>query len=268
MISIICPCFNSGDTIDGVINSLLTQVNTKFKYEVIFIDDGSKDNTISLIKNGIKQLDSKGITSKIHLGTHKGPGAARNQGINISNYDYIAFIDSDDIWYENKLSICEDLISKNPKHNLFVHDENYIRKNHNNRVIINGNFEESLPSSLYNRNCLSTSAVIVKKDLINKYGGFDEKLMSSQDYELWLRLAPYLIPFKINEVLGEYRESVNSITAKFYSYRILDQLKIAYKYKNYVSYSQFFYKIIKIILSKQWLYGIKNIVLRSKSHNY
>ena len=87
MISIICPCFNSGDTIDGVINSLLSQVNTKFKYEVIFIDDGSKDNTISIIKNGLKRLESKGITSKIHLSTHKGPGAARNQGINISNYD-------------------------------------------------------------------------------------------------------------------------------------------------------------------------------------
>ena len=67
MISIICPCFNSGDTIDGVINSLLTQVNTKFKYEVIFIDDGSKDNTISLIKNGIKQLDSKSLKQKKYL---------------------------------------------------------------------------------------------------------------------------------------------------------------------------------------------------------
>ena len=89
MISIICPCFNSGDTIDGVINSLLSQVNTKFKYEVIFIDDGSKDNTISLIKNGLKRLESKGITSKMHLSTHKGPGAARNQGINISNYNIL-----------------------------------------------------------------------------------------------------------------------------------------------------------------------------------
>jgi len=268
MISIICPCFNSGDTIDGVINSLLTQVNTKFKYEVIFIDDGSKDNTISLIKNGIKQLDSKGITSKIHLGTHKGPGAARNQGINISNYDYIAFIDSDDIWYENKLSICEDLISKNPRHNLFIHDENYIRKNHNNRVIINGNFEEYLPSSLYNRNCLSTSAVILKKDLIDKYGGFDEKLMSSQDYELWLRLSPHLKVFKIDQVLGEYRETLNSITSKFYIHRIFDQLIIAIRYRKYVPLSKFYLKVIKIIFSKQWFYGIKNILLRKKSHNY
>ena len=123
MISIICPCFNSGDTIDGVINSLLTQVNTKFKYEVIFIDDGSKDNTISLIKNGIKQLDSKGITSKIHLGTHKGPGAARNQGINISNYDYIAFIDSDDIWENVKL---EKQISFMEKNNLYFTYSDYM----------------------------------------------------------------------------------------------------------------------------------------------
>jgi glycosyltransferase involved in cell wall biosynthesis len=268
MISIICPCFNSGDTIDGVIKSLLTQVNTKYKYEVIFIDDGSKDNTINLIKKGIKQLDSKGIASKIHINTHKGPGAARNIGINISNYDYIAFIDSDDIWYKNKLSICEEMILKYPKYNLFVHDEKYIRKNRNDSIIVNGVTKEPLESSLYNKNSLSTSAIILKKDLIDQYGGFDEKLMSSQDYELWLRLSPYIKIFKINEILGEYRETLNSITSKFYLYRMFDQLVIAYRYRRYVSLLEFYTKIIKIIFSKQWIYGIRNIVLRRKSHNY
>ena len=144
----------------------------------------------------------------------------------------------------------------------------YVRNNKNASRIINGTFKQPLYSSLYISNCLSTSAVILKKELLIKYGGFDEQLMSSQDYDLWLRLAPYLIPYKIDKVLGEYRESTNSITAKFYLYRVFDQLKIAYKYKNYVSYLQFCSKIIKIIFSKQWIYGIKNIILRRKSHNY
>lgn len=268
MISIICPCFNSSDTINEVVDSILAQTDIKFKFEVIFIDDGSMDNTVRLIKSGMNKLASYNIASYVYVNSHKGPGAARNIGIKNSNYDYIAFIDSDDIWYKNKLSICGKLISENPKYNIFIHDENFIRNNNKHSLIINGSFKKPIESSLYNRNCLSTSALVLKKELIIKHGGFDEKLMSSQDYELWLRLAPYLIPYKIYEVLGEYRETPNSITAKFYLYRILDQLKIAYKYKSYVTYLQFISKIIKIVFSKQWIYGIKNLVLRNKSHNY
>tara|TARA_B100001564_G_scaffold359467_1_gene381413 strand:- start:1576 stop:2382 length:807 start_codon:yes stop_codon:yes gene_type:complete len=268
MISIICPCFNSSNTINGVIDSILGQASTKIKFEMIFIDDGSTDNTVRLLKSGIEKLNLNGIVSHMYLNSHKGPGTARNIGIKNSNYDYIAFIDSDDIWYKNKLEICEKIISKNPDHNIFVHDENYIRENNNNNLIINGNYKKPLHSSLFNSNCFSTSAVILKKELLIQHGGFDEELMSSQDYELWLRLAPYLNPYKINEVLGEYRESTNSITAKFYLYRILDQLRIAYRYRNYVSYIKFLYKIAKIVFSKQWIYGIRNIILSKKSHNY
>ena len=92
--------------------------------------------------------------------------------------------------------------------------------------------------------------------------------MSSQDYELWLRLSPHLKVLKIDQVLGEYRETLNSITSKFYIYRMFDQLIIAYRYRKYVPLLKFYLKIIKIIFSKQWFYGIKNIILRKKSHNY
>ena len=53
MISIICPCFNSSDTINEVVDSILAQTDIKFKFEVIFIDDGSMDNTVRLIKSGM-----------------------------------------------------------------------------------------------------------------------------------------------------------------------------------------------------------------------
>ncbi len=268
MISIICPCFNSSNTIDGVIESILAQININFQFEVIFIDDGSKDDTVNLIKNGIKKLSLKNIPSSIYTNIHKGPGNARNIGIKKSKYDYIAFIDSDDIWYENKLDICQNLILKNPDKNLFIHDEKYIRINQSHSTITNGNFKIPIHTSLYNQNCLSTSAIIIKKDLIELYGGFDEQLMSSQDYELWLRLSPHLKPYKIDHVLGEYRETSQSITSKFYLYRVFDQLIIAYRYRNYVSYLRFYIKMTKIIFSKQWIYGFKNLILKRKSHNY
>ena len=268
MISIVCPCYNSAKTIKGIFDSIFSQKNVQFEIEVIFIDDGSTDNTIDLINSGIKKLRSKGVVAYLYTSPHKGPGAARNIGIKKSIYKYISFIDSDDIWYETKISVCEKAILANPESNIFIHDETYIRNNKDSSTIINGIHENPLNASLYVKNCLSTSAVIVKKELLIKYGGFDERLMSSQDYDLWLKLSPYLMLYKINDILGEYHETGNSITAKFYFHRVFDQLLIAYRYKSYVAIHQYYFKVFKILFSKQWFYGLKNIFFGDKSHNY
>jgi glycosyltransferase involved in cell wall biosynthesis len=267
MISIICPCYNSAETIKRVFDSISSQKDMRFKIEVIFIDDGSTDNTIDLISSGIKRLRAEGITAYLYDSPHKGPGAARNIGIKKSIYKYIAFIDSDDIWYERKIAVCEQAILANPNSNIFVHDETYMRINRENSTIVNGVHENPLDISLYVRNCLSTSAVIVEKELLMKHGYFDERLMSSQDWDLWLKLSPYLVLCKINDILGEYHETSGSITAKFYLYRVFDQLLIAHRYRRYVKIHQYCFKIFKIIFSKQWFYGLKNIFFGNKSHN-
>jgi len=268
MITVICPCYNAEKYIDKTISSLLSQETFNFKFEVIFIDDGSIDNTIDLINSGINRLHSKGIAAYLYASPHKGPGAARNIGIKKSIYEYISFIDSDDIWHETKISVCEEAILANPESNIFIHDETYIRNNKESSTIVNGIHGNPLNTSLYVKNCLSTSAVIVKKELLIKYGGFDERLMSSQDYDLWLKLSPYLMLYKINDILGEYHETSNSITAKFYFHRVFDQLLIAYRYKSYVAIHQYYFKVFKILFSKQWFYGLKNIFFGDKSHNY
>ena len=256
------------ETVKGVFDSIFSQKNIKFQIEVIFIDDGSTDDTVDLVNLGIKRLRSKGINAYLYTSPHKGPGAARNIGIKKSIYKYIAFIDSDDTWYETKISICEQAILANPESNIFIHDETYIRNNRESSTIVNGIHANPLNTSLYVKNCLSTSAVIVKKELLTKYGDFDERLMSSQDYDLWLKLSPHLVLYKINDILGEYRETNNSITTKFYFHRVFDQLLIARRYKNYVKIPQYYFKIFKIVFSKQWFYGLKNIFVGDNSHNY
>ncbi len=72
----------------------------------------------------------------------------------------------------------------------------------------------------------------------------------------------------IDKVLGEYIENPNGITARPYFTRALDQLKIAMRYKHYVNYSHFIYKIFRIIFSKQWYYSLINIIFNKKEHNY
>ncbi len=266
MISIICPLYNSENHLDKLIDSLLEQKGVSETIEIIFIDDGSNDQTLLTLIPKTKLLEKKYSTVKILKQKHKGPGAARNYGIKESSYDYIAFLDSDDRWYETKLQVCIDIIKENKDmYNCYIHDEKYIRKNGESSIIENGiTKNESISRSLYLNNCLSTSAVIVKKSLIKKFQYFDENLQSSQDYDLWLKMAPDLKIYKIKDILGEYIESSYSITSKYYIYRFLDQLFIAIRYRHYVSNLQFLKKIIRIILSKQWFFGL----IKKNSHNY
>jgi len=268
MLSVICPTYNSMETINDLIDSILSQKPIENNLEIIFVDDGSTDRTVELLKKGVLKLQNNKYKASLYKSKHKGPGAARNLGIEKSQFDYIAFIDSDDIWYEEKIYICHKVILNNPKYNILIHDENYVRSNGYRNKIINGNFHGPLHTSLYIKNCLSTSAVVLKKELFFEYGNFDENLMSSQDYDLWLKLSKHLVPYKINQVLGEYRETKTSISSKFYLYRFVDQLVIAHRYKHYVNILQYFRKILKIIFSKQWIFGIKNLILGHQSHNY
>ena len=266
MISIICPFYNSQIYLNRTIDSLLKQEGINFPIEIIFIDDGSTDMSNVIIKNGIKKLNDKKFSPILLKQKNKGPGAARNYGISKAKYQYIAFLDADDIWSKNKLSICKKAIDDNKDYfNLFIHDENYIRFNKNNDIIIHGVFDDAnIMKSLYKKNNLSTSAVIVKKEVLMKCNGFDESLQSSQDYDLWLKASPYLKIYKINQVLGDYHETLGSITSKYYIFRFLDQLRIAIRYKSYVNKLFFVKKILKILFSKQWVFGLIN----RGNHNY
>ena len=204
-------------------------MNTKFKYEVIFIDDGSKDNTISIIKNGLKRLESKGITSKIHLSTHKGPGAARNQGINISNYDYIAFIDSDDIWETNKLNKQVKALEENDSLGLVASHNSYINED-NNPIDPNtfGGFLLKFLRKIFGQrivlflNPFILSSVMVKRSWIETENfSEDPLLVALEDWDLWIRLHLRNIESLIlPERLVKYRIMDSSISKRSSSIRI------------------------------------------------
>ena len=265
MITVICPCYNVEKYIDKTINSLLSQQRNNFTYEIIFVNDGSTDQTLDLLNNAINIFKNKDINVRVIDQFNAGAGAARNNAIKLATNEYIAFLDADDIWKENKLQVCYDFILKNKNCNLFSHNEKYIRLDGLNTLIKNGNFKyKDISKSLYMRNTLSTSAVIINKKLLLDYGGFDSNLKSSQDYELWLKISPNLIPFNINLVLGEYHEVENSITSKYYLFRFIDQLIIAYRYRRYVKLHVFIKKILKILFSKQWILGLIN----PKKHSF
>ena len=89
-----------------------------------------------------------------------------------------------------------------------------------------------LQNQLYKRNIFSTSAVICKKDLLTKYGLFNEELMSAQDYELWLRLSSNIKPLFLNEILGTYNMREGNITSGNIYGRMVNEYKIAIMHKD------------------------------------
>jgi len=245
--AVICPVYNSEKYIAQTLESVLQQ--TLLPKEIIIVDDGSNDGTLEIIH----EVEHKwNVTISIIKSSHKGPGAARNLGVIRSNSDWIAFIDSDDLWKKNKLETISKSIVSHPLKNIFCHAEDHLNLNGSIKSINYGksyDYSKKLSSQLFLRNYFSTSAVVCKKELILKFGGFDENMMNAQDYDLWLKISPDCSPLFLSNILGVYRIRNGSITSGSINNKTINLLKIFMRYKSYVTIRQLFLKMMRIIAS-------------------
>ena len=108
-LSIIICCYNSEEYIEETINCVTNQ-NYK-KWELIFINDGSNDKTEEIILNFIKK--NKNLSTVYFKQENKGFANARNKGVKLARYDWIAILDHDDFFFPNKLQIQIKNIIKN-----------------------------------------------------------------------------------------------------------------------------------------------------------
>lgn len=185
LISIIVPSFNRADLIAETLNSVFSQ--TYQKWECIIVDDGSSDNTIDII-NSFIQKDSRFRLIKRNR-FPKGAPTCRNIGLDISNGEFIIYLDSDDILAPycleqrfNKFSVHFDMDFLVFKSLLFV-DEPF-----SNGFYWNIDNEENDLARFIKLDALwQTSGPIYKKEFLLKMNGFKEDLLFWQDYDLHLR---------------------------------------------------------------------------------
>lgn len=248
-ITVICPTFNSEKYIEKTINSILSQ-STSFK-ELIISDDGSLDQTIKIIEAIF--LSYKGeVDCKLIKNPHLGPGAARNAAIKVAKGDWIAFIDSDDLWEVNKIEEICLTISKNPQVNFICHNEYRLSINKKKTIIdCSSRYDKTklLTEQLFKSNMISTSSVVCQRNLLLRYGLFDESLMSIQDYELWLRISPNMNIVFLDKILGTYVERRGNITLSRPFMRFQNELIVILKYRNKVSNKLFLYRIFRLLIS-------------------
>ena len=245
-ISIIIPTYNRGYTILESIKSVLNQ--TYQNIEILIIDDGSNDNTKDLILN---LVDSR--IKYIKLKKNKGSSFARNIGIQKASGKYISFLDSDDIYHQDKLEKQYiNLIMNNAdfdfcKVSLYINETNFV-------IFPNIIQEKNINKSGYtyelcvHGNFISTQAILVKKSYIKKYL-FDNNFPRLQDYDLVLRMVPNLKVSYTNQILVDLKRSNDSIGNSDEKY--IDSLKLILN-KDYHIKCNFTFPYKKLsILSKE-----------------
>jgi glycosyltransferase involved in cell wall biosynthesis len=181
-ISVIIPTFNRALKVARAVASVLYQKYTD--YEIVVVDDGSDDDTLSSLKQFGKKI------KKIVHSENRGVSAARNTGIQNTDSPFVAFLDSDDYWLPGKLETQMDFFSREPEAVICQTEETWIR---NGRFANPAKKHQKPSGDLFNPSlklCLiSPSAVMIKRVLLEKVGLFDESLPACEDYDLWLRIS-------------------------------------------------------------------------------
>ncbi len=188
MISIIIPVFNRESFLSEAIQSVFDQDGFKNPtssphFELLVIDDGSTDRTGEIIK-------SFGAKIRSFYQEHRGVSAARNQGLRLSSGDFIAFLDSDDLWLTNKITAQMSFMRAYPQAMACYTEEIWVR----NGVVVNPKgkhrkysgwiFDRLLPLCL-----LSLSSALFRREVFETVGYFDEELPACEDYDYGIRLA-------------------------------------------------------------------------------
>lgn len=210
-VSVIVPAYNAAGFIAETLDSVLAQTYRNF--EIIVVNDGSPDT--AALEATLQPFASRLVYLRQQ---NRGVSAARNTGIRAAQGRYLAFLDSDDLWEPAFLASQMAMLEHDPSLDLVYADGLIFGDTRDN----GRPFMELFPSqgevsfeSLVLRLCTPlTSAVVVRRDAVLGVGAFDETQRTSEDHDLWLRLA--LAGKRLayqRQVLCRYRRRKGSMTA-------------------------------------------------------
>ncbi len=178
-VSIIIPVFNRTEVLIRALQSL--QAQTYQDFEIIVVDDHS---TVD-IKPALS-----GFTVRYVKTEGKGVSAARNTGIRLSSAGLVAFLDSDDEWLPTKLEEQIAFLSLHPEISIVHTNETWVR---NNKIVKQNSKQKKFGGRMFaqcTEQCLiGPSSVLIRRDLLERVGNFDEKFPVCEDFDLWLRIS-------------------------------------------------------------------------------
>lgn len=231
-VGIILPSFNSEKYLNETIDSVLAQTHTNL--ELIVVDDCSSDGSVDLV-NAYKERDSR--IKLIALGANSGgPAHPRNVGLDHANHDYVAFIDSDDIWHPNKLSFQLTIMRK---HALNFSSTRLVSFDDAEAINFSEIIDEKVSgfvdlNKLLKKNIFAASSVVVEQSMFSniRFSELKEHV-AIEDYKAWLELHQdqSIRSARLEAKLVHYRVRADSISRSKLSmgrkiYALLDSIEV------------------------------------------
>ena len=205
--SVVIPLYNKGQSI---VNTVLSVLNQSYQnFEIVIINDGSTDSSV----DAVKTINDERIRL-IHQ-ENQGVSAARNRGIKEACYEWIAFLDGDDLWEVNHLEEIIKMMATFPNEKVYVtsfefSDKRKMFKHERKSSIfkIDNYFKEAIKENL-----LWTSIVVVHAQCFIDVGGFNVNLNRGEDLDLWARLAKKYNIIKSVVITAIYRIDAENRTS-------------------------------------------------------
>ncbi len=211
LFSVIIPTYQRAHLIARALDSVFAQELDD--QEVIVVDDGSTDNTDAVLRRYEPRI-------RLIRQANKGPGAARNAGARVATGKYIAFLDSDDLWFPWTLASYARIIADHAEPSIIAGqilsfaDEAQLRSVAPAPLKIE-RFADYFASSHHNRYC-GSGQMCVRRDLLLASGGFSERLIVAEDVDLVMRLgtAPGFV-WVLSPAMIAYRQHPQSVTQRY-----------------------------------------------------
>ena len=216
LVSIIMPAFNAEKTIGDAIQSVLDQ--TYSNWELIIVDDGSTDDTFRVIQ---QFMDSR---IKATQRSNHGVAASRNYALSIAEGQYIAFLDSDDLWFSEKL-VHQLAAFQNPGSSVGLIHTNYLEFDDQGmyapkplKHLFGLKIEGQVHADLMVHDFIATLTVMVTREAIAAVGMFREDFYGTEDWDLWIRIAEHFTVKYLPTQLGKYRLVNGSLSKNYDKY--------------------------------------------------
>lgn len=254
-VSIIIPTYNRAKMLEKSVNSVLAQTYPWF--EVLIIDDGSTDNTRQLVAS----FQDKRIRY-YQMEKNQGASAARNYGLQNANYDYIAFEDSDDLWYADKLEK-QMKILQNADEDIGIVYHKIVYDFGEGRYAILPPEEiekEKKSGNIYTQmlyhNLIPCPSILARRSAIRKTGNFDTELKALEDYDFALRLTKKYKAYFLDEILLNASLLNQGVSSNPVNYLVASCM-ILVKYKQDYLQTNTFNHRVELILNDAEKIGMK-----------
>ena len=195
-VSVIIHTYNNEKFIVETVESVLNQ--TYKDYEIIIVDDGSEDGTRDALMPYMQKI-------RYHYKENGGIASAKNAGINLSEAEFVAFLDHDDLWVPDKLQLQMECFNENHQVGLVYAKYTSFRDGKELRTKPEKGYSGWIFKELLAKSFIQTSTVVVKKECLNAVGPYDESFSLGDEYDMFLRISKKFQCGFVDKGLTRYR---------------------------------------------------------------